>query len=207
MSRSVEFFDRQFERQVQGAATGLNPFEQSALPHLRGRVLDYGCGLGALSLAAAHAGCTVHALDGSEVAVRHLRRIAEAERPPICAEVADLRTHRLTELFDTVVSIGLLMFFDCATAERALAELESHLLPGGTLIVNVLVEGTTYMDMFDPQGYCLFERDALTRRFSTWAIVSSTWDDFAAPGGLNKSFATVIARKPVAASSAVPANR
>lgn len=198
MSRSVEFFDRQFERQVKAASTGLNPFEQSALPHLRGKVLDFGCGLGELSLAAARTGCTVHALDASEVAVTHLRRIADAEDLPIRAEVADLRTHRLTEQYDTVVSVGLLMFFDCATAERVLSTLEAHLQPGGTLIVNVLVEGTTYMDMFDPQGYCLFERDALVRRFGQWTLISSTWNDFAAPGGLNKAFATVIARKPMA---------
>lgn len=196
VSRSVEFFDRQFEQQAAGPAPGLNPFEQAALPHLRGSVLDFGCGLGALSLAAARAGCTVHALDASEVAIRHLRQRAEAERLPIKAEVADLRSHRVQGEFDTVVSIGLLMFFDCATAERALAELESHLKPGGTLVVNVLVEGTTYMDMFDPKGYCLFGRDTLARRFAHWNVVASDFKDFPAPGGLNKSFATFIACRP-----------
>lgn len=88
------------------------------------------------------------------------------------------------------------MFFDCATAERALTELEAHLKPGGTFVVNVLVEGTTYMDMFDPQGYCPFERDALARRYEHWNVVTSEFEDFTAPGGLTKSFATVIARKP-----------
>jgi tellurite methyltransferase len=194
--RSIDFFDRQFERQVQQPEIGLNPFEQAALPYLRGSVLDYGCGTGQLSLAAARAGCSVIALDASEVAIGHLRRIAKAEQLPVSAEVADLRTHRLDEDFDTIVSIGLLMFFDCATAEAALDELEAHLRPGGTLIVNVLVEGTTYMDMFDPQSHCLFRRDALSRRFASWETISSTHSDFAAPGGLNKAFATVMARKP-----------
>jgi tellurite methyltransferase len=194
--RSIEFFDRQFERQVQQPDIGLNPFEQAALPHLHGTVLDYGCGMGQLALAAARAGRPVIALDASEVAIDHLRRIVEVERLPVEADVADLRIHRLDQDFDTIVSIGLLMFFDCATAEAALAELEAHLRPGGTLIVNVLVEGTTYMDMFDPLGHCLFERDALTRRLAKWDIASSTLSDFAAPGGLNKAFATVIARKP-----------
>jgi tellurite methyltransferase len=68
-NRSVEFFDRQFERQIQQTEAALNPFEQAALPHLRGRVLDFGCGLGNLALAAARAGCTVLALDASEVAI------------------------------------------------------------------------------------------------------------------------------------------
>lgn len=32
-----------------------------ALPHLRGKVLDYGCGLGQMTLAATRAGCEVPA--------------------------------------------------------------------------------------------------------------------------------------------------
>ena len=198
--RSIEFFDRQFERQINQADIGLNPFEQAALPYLQGKVLDYGCGMGQLSLAAARAGCSVLALDASEVAIDHLRRVAVSEQLPLSASVADLRHHRLDEDFDTIVSIGLLMFFDCATADAALAELEAHLRPGGTMIVNVLVEGTTYMDMFDPQSHCLFERHALSRRLAKWEIMSSTHSDFAAPGGLNKTFATVTARKPSLAS-------
>ena len=39
--RSIEFFDRQFERQVNQSDTGFNPFEQAALPYLKGEVLDY----------------------------------------------------------------------------------------------------------------------------------------------------------------------
>ncbi|OYY67266.1 MAG: hypothetical protein B7Y51_00145 [Burkholderiales bacterium 28-67-8] len=194
--RSIDFFDRQFARQVHQPDLGLNPFEQSALPHLNGKVLDYGCGLGQLSLAAARAGCTVVALDASKVAVNHLQHVADAEGLPIRASVADLRTHQLEEGFDTVVSIGLLMFFDCRTATAALSELEAHLRPGGTIIVNVLVEGTTYMDMFDPQAFCLFEREALARRYAAWEVLSSAHSDFPAPGGLKKAFATVIARKP-----------
>lgn len=204
VSRSVEFFDRQFERQVQAHDAGLNPFELAVLPHLKGKVLDYGCGLGQLTLAAARAGCEVLALDASAVAVNHLRSVADAEALAIRAEVADLRIHRLDEQFDAVVSIGLLMFFDCATARQALAEMEGHLRPGGLLAVNVLVEGTTYMDMFDPAGYCLFERDMLARRFADWDVVSSTFSDFAAPGNLNKAFATIIARKPASGADSTP---
>lgn len=194
--RSIEFFDRQFAKQIHQPDLGLNPFEQSALPHLQGKVLDYGCGMGQLSIAAARAGCSVVALDASEVAVNHLRHLAEIQRLPIHASVADLRTHRLDEVFDTIVSIGLLMFFDCSTAEAALSELEAHLRPGGTLVVNVLVEGTTYMDMFDLQAHCLFDREALSRRYAAWEILASTHSDFPTPGGLNKAFATIIARSP-----------
>ena len=66
---SVSFFDQQFQRQVRESDLALNPFEQQALPHLQGVVLDYGCGLGNLALAAARRGCNVVALDGSYNAI------------------------------------------------------------------------------------------------------------------------------------------
>ena len=53
--RSVEFFDTQFQKQVAASDYALNPFERAILPYLRGEVLDLGCGLGNLSLAAAQA--------------------------------------------------------------------------------------------------------------------------------------------------------
>ena len=196
VSRSVEFFDRQFAQQAGGPSPGLNPFEQAALPHLRGSVLDYGCGMGELSLAAARAGCDVLALDASEVAVNHLRRQARAERLSIRADVADLRSHRIQGEYDSVVSIGLLMFFDCASAARVLANLQDRVRPGGVAIVNVLVEGTTYLDMFEPSGHCLFGRTELEARFAGWRIVDSRIDEFAAPGNRVKVFSTVVAAKP-----------
>lgn len=195
-SRSVDFFDRQFERQIHQAEVALNPFEQAALPHLRGRVLDFGCGMGNLALAAARAGCSVLALDASEVAIAHLRGVATAEGLPVQAEVADLAAYRVAGEFDTIVSIGLLMFLDCASAHRALDDLQAHLVPGGTLLVNVLIEGTTYMDMFDPVQHCLFPRDFLQTRLAGWEVIDSSHQDFAAPGDTVKSFATIVARKP-----------
>ncbi len=54
-SRSVEFFEAQFRRQIREGDFKLNPFETLALDYLRGDVLDLGCGLGNLALAAAAA--------------------------------------------------------------------------------------------------------------------------------------------------------
>jgi tellurite methyltransferase len=194
--RSVEFFDQQFARQIRDHDFQLNPFEQLALPHLRGRVLDFGCGMGNLSLAAARRGCSVMALDASAAAIGHLRAVAAGESLDIDAAQVDLRRYAIDEDFDTIVSIGLLMFFDCATALASLAEIQSHVKPGGTAIVNVLVEGTTYLDMFDPAGHCLFARDELLRHFEGWTLLASEFADYPAPGGRIKSFATLISRKP-----------
>lgn len=193
---SVAFFDRQFQRQVRDRDFTLNPFELAALPHLQGRVLDFGCGLGNLAIAAAQQGCSVVALDGSHPAIEHLRQRAAAESLPVEAIEADLRTHEIGEDFDCVVSIGLLMFFDCATALRVLALLQAHVRPGGIAAINVLAEGTTYLDMFQPGHYCLFARNEMASRFAGWDIIHSEFRDFDAPDQRMKSFVTLIARKP-----------
>jgi 2-polyprenyl-3-methyl-5-hydroxy-6-metoxy-1,4-benzoquinol methylase len=119
-SRSVLFFDEQFRRPPDDEALNLNPFEELALPHLRGDVLDFGCGLGNLAFAAARRGCRVTALDASTAAIEHVRRRAAAEAADVSAGLADLRDYELRQDYDAVVSIGLLMFFDCPTADRVL---------------------------------------------------------------------------------------
>lgn len=200
-SSSIGFFDSQFQRQLRESDLHLNPFEDMALPYLRGRVLDYGCGLGNLSVAAARRGCSVVALDASHAAIEHLRQLAHDEHLPIDAAQADLRAHELHDDFDCVVCIGLLMFFDCPTAFAQLDALQRHVRPGGVAVVNVLVEGTTYHDMFDASGHCLFARDELARRFAGWEMLHAEHGDFAAPHDTVKSFATVIAKKPQARAS------
>lgn len=193
---SIRFFDTQFRRQIRQAELALNPFEQRALPWLQGRVLDYGCGLGNLALAAGRRGCTVLALDASPAAIEHLQARAAAEALPVQAVLQDLASHHVEGEFDTVVCIGLLMFFDCDTAWRKLRELQDHLRPGGVAVVNVLVEGTTYLAMFDPQAHCLPTAATLLERFAGWEILAADHEDFPAPDGTVKSFSTIIARKP-----------
>jgi tellurite methyltransferase len=95
-SHSVHFFDEQFRHQTAAANLALNPFEEAALPHLRGRVLDFGSGIGNLAVAAARRGCSVVALDGSETAIRHLRQRAKVESIDIEAAQADLRYFTVT---------------------------------------------------------------------------------------------------------------
>ena len=196
LGASVRFFDEQFQRQVREGELSLNPFEKAALPFVRGRVLEYGCGLGNLAVAAARCGCSVLALDASPAAVERIRRVAAEESLSLEAAEADLRTYEIREEFDTAVAIGLLMFFDRPTALRQLRTLRTHLRPGGVAAVNVLVEGTTYLDMFDPDAYCLFGRDELRAHFAGWEVLHAERRDFPAPRGLVKSFDTLIAVKP-----------
>ncbi|GIL05066.1 class I SAM-dependent methyltransferase [Betaproteobacteria bacterium PRO7] len=192
---SVEFFAKQFDRQIAEQEYRLNPFEQWTLPHLAGRVLELGCGLGNLSIEAARAGHEVTAIDACPDAVKDLGRRAQAEGLPIRVLEADLTEWRATETWDTVVAIGLLMFFACEDSRNVLQEIKRAVAPGGIAAVNVLIEGTTYMEMFDPQGYCLFPAGELEATFADWRILLASVDDFLAPGEKIKRFATVIAQR------------
>jgi tellurite methyltransferase len=195
-NRTIDFFDSQFQRQVSESEFALNPFELLALPFLRGRVLDLGCGLGNLSIEGARRGCPVLALDASACAIERIRNVAAAESLAIQADVTDLATYHITEQFDTVVAIGLLMFFPKFRALEMLEEIKEHVLPGGCAIVNVLNEGTTYLDMFEPGYYYLFGQSELRGRFAEWELDVSRSDNFPAPGKTVKAFTTVVARKP-----------
>ena len=82
--------------------------------------------------------------------------------------------------------------------ERALellARIQEHVTERGLAIVNVLVEGTTYMGMFEPGNYCLFGRNELRERFGGWEILLDDYDSFDAPGNTKKEFSTIVARE------------
>ncbi|MDA8257609.1 MAG: class I SAM-dependent methyltransferase [Betaproteobacteria bacterium] len=195
-NRSIAFFERQFRQQIGERNFKLNPFELEVLPHLRGQVLDFGCGLGNLAMAAAERGCSLLTLDASPAAFDCLRQRAAAAKLPVEAIEADLRDYRIDGDFDCVVSIGVLMFFDCATTLRAVSMLQERVRPGGIAVINTLIEGTTYFDIFQPGSYCLLPRDELRRRFAGWEIRHLGFRDFEAPGQTLKSFVTLIAQKP-----------
>jgi tellurite methyltransferase len=194
-NRGVAFFDAQFVKQIAAGDYALNPFEQSALPYVRGAVLDLGCGLGNLSIAAARRGAVVLAVDASASAIARIRDTAKAEGLEVRAEQADIADYAIEGECDTVVAIGLLMFFPRKQAMALLDRLQRAVKPGGVAIVNVLIDGTTYLGMFEPGRYCLFGRDELLEKFAGWHILRSTHDSYDAPGGTRKAFSTVIARR------------
>jgi tellurite methyltransferase len=192
---SVKFFDSQFQDQVVNQQYELNPFETLALGYIKGEILDLGCGLGNLSLEAARRGHHVVAVDGSPTAVRRIRADAARQGLPIEAIQADVEQWSIDRPYDTIVAIGLLMFFRRETAMKLLQAIQERVKPEGRAIVNVLIDGTTYMGMFDLNNYCLFQADELEERFAGWKILESRRETFPAPEGTCKEFSTIIAEK------------
>jgi tellurite methyltransferase len=197
-NRSVEFFDTQFQRQVSAHEFTLNSFEEAALPYLTGRILDLGCGLGNLSIAAARRGCEVVAVDASPTAIKHVAKVARDGHLPITAVQSDIEQFNVGDGFDAVVAIGLLMFFPREVALKLMQRVKDAVKPGGCAIVNVLTRGTTFMGMFDGERHHLFNSAELEGAFAGWVIHLSREDEFPAPTNTVKRFATVIARKPQA---------
>jgi tellurite methyltransferase len=53
------------------------------------------------------------------------------------------------------------------------------------------------MDMFSPEGHCLFKPGSLRERLAGWEVLSYVQQEFSAPGNTAKVFETAIARKPL----------
>ena len=87
------------------------------------------------------------------------------------------------------------MFFPRSVAIKLLQAIRNAVKPGGLAAINVLIEGTTYLEMFEPDHYYLFGEQDLANRFVDWEILESKTDLFPAPGDTVKRFATLVARK------------
>jgi tellurite methyltransferase len=195
ISHSVSFFDAQFQKQLCEQSFALNPFEQAALKYLAGDVLDLGCGLGNLSMAAARNGANVVAVDASPAAIAHIQQVAAGENLALQGIQADLGNYRISGQFDSIAAIGLLMFFDRARALELLEEIQRRVKPGGCAVINVLIEGTTFLGMFQPGHYYLFGREELAQRFADWRVLEHVYQTSPAPENTEKVFATIVAQK------------
>lgn len=194
--RAVEFFERRFKERIAAGDLALSDVESLILPQVRGRVLDLGCGLGNLALAAARRGCRVVAIDGSPTAVEHVKAVAHSEGLDVDCEEADLADYEIGASYDMVLAVGLLMFFPEERARRLLQEIKGAVAPGGIAAVNVLVQGTTYLEMFDPSGYFLFDAEELQSAFDGWKTLAFEEQISPAAGQTRKVFRTIIAEAP-----------
>ena len=195
MRDAVRFFDNQFQHLSAQQVPDLNPFEQRSVPYLKGRVLDYGCGMGNLSVMAARQGYPVLAVDASPTAIDHLRQRAQAENLPLQCLLAQAQDTIFEGCYDTVLAIGLFMFMGCQLAHQQVEKMKALTCLNGVMVCNVLIEGTNYLDMFGADDYCLFTPDAVRLWFKDWRTEDFQIEEFAAPGDTLKRFATVIATR------------
>jgi len=195
MRDSVRFFDAQFKRSTGAKLPTLNPFEQRSVPYLKGRVLDYGCGMGNLSVTAARQGHAVLAVDASPCAIAQLQKRVQTENLSIQCMLAEAQDSVFDGCYDTVLAIGLFMFMDCKKAHQQVEKMKALTCQSGVMVCNVLIEGTSYLDMFGAGQYCLFAPDEVRQWFQGWQTEDFQIEDFAAPGGTVKRFATVIATR------------
>lgn len=199
-NRTVDYFEARFKEAVASSSGSggppLNAFQQAALPFLSGRVLDLACGLGGLSVAAARKGCEVVAVDASATAVEHVAAVARAEGLGITAVRSDLASFQLDGSYDAVVAIGILMFFPRDVALGLLQKVQGAVRPGGYAAVTVLLQGTTFTEVFDGDRRHLFAPEELDHAFAGWDVQWAQRGEFPAPNGTVKRIASFVARKP-----------
>ncbi len=159
-------------------------------------MLDLGCGLGNLSLAAASRGARVTAYDACENAVEDLAERALASGLDVWVQAVDLKGWRPEETYDAVNCIGLLMFFARDDALAGLEAVRDAVRPGGVAVVNAMIEGTTFLAMFDPDAYYLFKPGELAAPFAGWEVLHDAIEDFPAAENTVKRFRTLIVRAP-----------
>lgn len=58
-----------------------------------------------------------------------------------------------------------------------------------------MIEGSTFFDMFDPAGYCLFSPAEFQGKFTDWEIMRNELSEFDAPRQTVRRFVTLIARR------------
>jgi trans-aconitate methyltransferase len=115
-----------------GGLDGLRARVIETVPAREGaRVLEVGCGPGALTAALLARGARVHAVDASPAMLRAAREAA----PAATFEQADARTYTPAARFDAVLLSFLLHELPAAERAPLVARLASALSPGGVLVV------------------------------------------------------------------------
>ena len=87
------------------------------------------------------------------------------------------------------------MFMGCKLAHEQVEKMKALTYIASVTVCDVLIEGTTHLDMFGVDDYCLFTPDVVRLWFKSWRTEDFQIEEFAAPGDTIKRFATVIATR------------
>lgn len=103
------------------------------------RVLDLGCGPGAHAIAFARRGNRVAGVDSSARLLDRARSAARRENVEVEWIEADMREFRRPASFDLVCSLNVSFgYFDDRENERVLENIRASLVPGGSLILDLV---------------------------------------------------------------------
>jgi SAM-dependent methyltransferase len=167
-------YDARWERL---AASGIDPHGEVdfVMAYRPASVLDAGCGTGRVAVELARRGVEVVGVDLDD----GLLDAARAKAPTGEWHRADLTTVALERTFDVVVLAGNVMIFVVPGTEAAvLANLRSHLAPGGRMVAGFQVAA-------DRLPLATFDARAveaglhLVERFATWSGDPYTGGDYA----------------------------
>ncbi|MBX7450456.1 class I SAM-dependent methyltransferase [Mycolicibacterium sp. 3033] len=106
--------------------------------HIRGRVLDIGCGTGEHTILLTRLGYDVVGVDGAPTAVEQARRNAGAHGVDARFAVRDALDLGTSPTFDTVVDSALFHVFDAGDRVRYVRSLRNVTLPGALVAVLAL---------------------------------------------------------------------
>ena len=146
-------------------------------------VLDAGCGTGRVGIELARRGIDVVGVDVDP----SMLDVARAKAPELTWVLSDLADVALGRTFDVVVLAGNVMIFLARGTEgRVVANLASHLDPGGTLVAGFSLEPGR-LDLATYDGHAAAAGLVPAGRWSTWEQGSFT------PGG---AYAVSAHRRP-----------
>lgn len=101
------------------------------------KVLDIMCGYGRHAIALAQKGISVTAVDNLDNYITEIKKIAARENLPLKAFKEDVTRYTPDDEYDLALCMGnSLNFFNADNAHRLLANIFSHLKPGGHLLIN-----------------------------------------------------------------------
>jgi SAM-dependent methyltransferase len=152
------------------------------------RVLDAGCGMGRVAIELARHGIDVVGADLDD----DLLAVARRHAPQLRWSHADLAVDPLGGPYDVAVMAGSVMVF-CRPADRRpiVANLATHLVPGGRLVAGFPLEATPgALTAAEYADACVAAGLVVEARWSTWDRVP--FDEHASPP---PSYVVVVARR------------